>query len=231
VSYYQLAEVPETDDTVHDAHYKDWLNSLAPRGRETTSVILRLVCMFEENKPLFEEFQALIGPGGLGLVEFVSIGKVDLSEMARTQPILPGKMYLPVFALPKDVGGGGGRNLFQFSKLSSGTRRAIQLVVAILFDDRSLMLLEHPEDSIHPGLLRKIIDLLRSYSHASQILFSTHSPNVLDILRPEEAILVTAEKGETIARRLASREISAAKKFLNDEGSLSEYLEPLDGSS
>ena len=229
VSYYQFAEMPATDDSVHEVIYKNWLNTRADQTSQTTSIALRLAYMLEEDKAMLEEFKALVGPKGLGLVKFVSIAKADLSELARSEPILPGHVYLPVFALPDDAGGGA-RNLFQISKLPAGTRRAIQIVISMLFDARSLVLMEHPEESLHPGLLHKLIDVIRSYSHRYQILFSTHSPDVLDTLRPEELILVTAQNGRTRARNLAPREIQAARKFLTDEGSLSEFLEPLEGS-
>ena len=57
-------------------------------------------------------------------------------------------------------------------------------MTSLLFDKRPLMLMEQPEDSVHPGLLRKVIDIMRSYSHSSQIIFTTHSSEVLDILQP-----------------------------------------------
>ena len=90
------------------------------------------------------------------------------------------------------------------------------------------MLIEQPEDSIHPGLLRKMIDLFRCYSDHSQIIFATHSPEVLDILRPEEVLLVSANEGNTEVRNLSPDEISQAKGFLKNEGSLSDFLEPFE---
>jgi len=86
------------------------------------------------------------------------------------------------------------------------------------------MLIEHPEDTIHPGLVRKLVDTLRSYSESSQIIFTTHSPEVLDVLRPEEVLLVSAANGQTSVRGLNGEEVLAAKRFLKDEGSLSEYI-------
>ncbi len=48
------------------------------------------------------------------------------------------------------------------------------------------------------------------------------------MLRPEEVLLVTAPEGWTEARKLSSDEVSRAKRFLKNEGSLSEFLEPFD---
>src|SRR5262249_12384255 len=104
-------------------------------------------------------------------------------------------------------------------------RRVIRMVVSLLFDRRALMLIEEPEDSIHPGLLRKLIDVFRTYSDQTQVLFATHSPEVLDMLEPEEVLLVTAPEGRTSVRRLTNEEVQQARQFLQDEGSLSDYLE------
>ncbi len=98
----------------------------------------------------------------------------------------------------------------------------------MLFDQRAVMLMEQPEDSIHPGLLRKLLDVLRSYSASTQIVFSTHSPAVLDMLRPEEVLLVSAPSGGTVTRGLSDNELALAKQFLEDEGALSDYYETLD---
>ena len=93
---------------------------------------------------------------------------------------------------------GGAGESFNYSELSVGTRRVIRILVSLLFDRRPLMLFEQPEDSIHPGLLRMLIDLFRTYSYNSLLRFRTHSIEVLDILRPEEIVIVTAHNSETI---------------------------------
>ena len=135
-----------------------------------------------------------------------------------------GESYLFVAFEPSPRIGGSG-NFFPLSQLSDGTRRALRAVTALLFDKRSLMLMEQPEDSMHPGLLEKLIDVFRSYSSRSQIVFTTHSPDVLDLLEPDELILVTAPNGRTQARHLSTDETVRAKQYLKDKGSLSEFVE------
>ena len=90
------------------------------------------------------------------------------------------------------------------------------------------MLLEQPEDCIHPGLLYKLLDLLRTYSHQTQVIFSTHSLEVLGAMRPEEIRLVTAKRGTTHCRGLSPPERESASRFLKEEGSLGEFIEALD---
>ena len=190
--------------------------------------------MWENDKDLFNEFQLLIGPEGLGILSQIHIftGTPELhgiqSGSSTNGPTT--KVYLPRFQPSAQMGGYNSNCWFAFSNLSAGTQRMIQIVVSLLFDKRSVMLIEQPEESIHPGLLRKLIDLLRSYSDRSQIIFATHSSQVLNMLRPEEVLMVTAPGGRTEARKLSPDEVSQAKRFLKNEGSLSEFLEPFDES-
>ena len=90
------------------------------------------------------------------------------------------------------------------------------------------MLIEEPEHSIHPGMLVKLIDVFRSYSDRSQVIFTTHSTEVLDFLKPEEVLLTTAQNGGTKVRSLTRTELTRAKRFLKDAGPLSEFIEVLE---
>jgi predicted ATPase len=217
VSYYPLVERQAEAEYVSDQTYKEWGIQSASTGARTDSTALKHIYMFKDDRAMFEEFQDLIGPQGLDLLERFEVTSLE-------PPANPAAKIYQLLYMPSKQMGGAGR-LRRFSELSDGTRRVIRMVTHLLFDKRSLMLMEQPEDSIHPGLLRKLIDLLRSYSDRSQIVFTTHSSDVLDILRPEEVVLVTANEGDTNARSLSSAEIAEAKRFLKDEGSLSDYLE------
>ena len=234
VHYYPLDEASSQEDVVTEHMYNDWLVKCNSDGSLTGSSSCRLIFMWENDKDLFNEFQALIGPEGLGILTQLKIftvtsGSLDTQSGGFTNGTTT-KFYLPRFRPAAQMGGYNSNYPFAFSDLSAGTRRVIQIVVSLLFDKRSVMLIEQPEDSIHPGLLRKLIDLLRSYSDRSQIIFATHSSEVLDMLRPEEVLMVTAPEGRTEARKLSGDEVSQAERFLKNEGSLSEFLEPFDES-
>jgi predicted ATPase len=68
----------------------------------------------------------------------------------------------------------GVRRAWSASEMSDGTIQALALFTAI-FDGRSpLLLIEEPENSLHPWILRQFIDLCR-YDDKKQILLTTHS--------------------------------------------------------
>ena len=184
IRYYSLEDTVGSRNEVTEQVYQDWKNRYESEGESTHSVLLRLVYLKHELPDLFQELLSILGEDGLGLINRIEVTPVDVStsdeptkDLGRTKT----KFYLLMFGPAKSMGGSGFP--FSFSELSSGTRRVLRIITSMLFDKRSLMLIEQPEDSVHPGLLRKLIDLLRTYSNESQILFTTHSPEVMDILR------------------------------------------------
>ncbi len=221
VQYYSFDSAqPLADGLIRQSVYENWSQAFEAEQRLTDSVLMRIAYMQERQPELLQELKQLVGIHGLALLDGIKVDKPPL-ENDRDSYFLWGAFS------PATGVGGAGRHC-SFSDLSAGTRRVLSILVSVLFDKRSVMLLEQPEDSIHPGLLRKLLDILRSYSHRTQLIFSTHSPAVLDLLRPEEVRLVTAPDGKTTIRRLSNHEVESAKQFLKDEGAFSEFCETLD---
>ena len=110
-------------------------------------------------------------------------------------------------------------------ELSLGTRRLFRIIVSMIYEKSSVLLLEHPEDGIHAGLLNKLIPLLKTYADPAQFVITSHSSNVFDQLEAQDIRLVTMEDGDTHVRALTEKETQIAQKFMSKEGSLSEFLE------
>jgi predicted ATPase len=62
-------------------------------------------------------------------------------------------------------------------------------------------LIDEPEVSLHPELLRLLADLLREAAERGQILVATHSDRLVRFLEPKEVLAVHVE--EDGASRLA----------------------------
>ncbi len=181
---------------------------------------MRVLSLALTNQASFEEVCSLLGPDGLGLLDNIGLnilggGKEDTGEGQR--------FYQLTFA--PGMRRRDRPSLFDFGDLSSGTRRIIRIIVSLLFDHSSVMLLEHPEDDIHAGLLHKLIDILRVYSDRCQLIIASHSAAVFDVLEAKSVRLVTMSDGETKVRALTAEELDAARKYLEEEGTLSEFLE------
>jgi len=70
---------------------------------------------------------------------------------------------------------------FEGFSMSDGTLRAIGLLAAVFQRPvPSLIAVEEPEATIHPGALESVLDLLRHASKHMQVVVTTHSPELLD---------------------------------------------------
>jgi len=94
------------------------------------------------------------------------------------------------------------------SQASDGTLLVLAyLSVLYLPQPPRLLLIEEPENGIHPKRLRDILELLRNLVHEqshTQVVLTTHSPYVLDLFKPEAVTLCTKlETGEIKTTRMS----------------------------
>jgi AAA domain, putative AbiEii toxin, Type IV TA system len=70
---------------------------------------------------------------------------------------------------------------FEGFNMSDGTLRAIGLLAAVFQRPTpSLIAVEEPEATIHPGALESVLDVLRHASRQMQVVITTHSPDLLE---------------------------------------------------
>ena len=91
------------------------------------------------------------------------------------------------------------------TRLSDGTLRYLCLL-AILCDPEPppLICIEEPELGLHPDILPKVADLLRSASRRTQLIVTTHSDILVDAMTetPEAVVVCSKQQGQTIMERL-----------------------------
>lgn len=98
-----------------------------------------------------------------------------------------------------------GNRWLSWNQLSDGTKRLFNLISQISSSENNAFI-EEPELGIHPDQLHKLMDFLIEQSKEKQIIITTHSPEVLNAIHPDELdrIIVTrydAAKG-TIMHKL-----------------------------
>ena len=54
----------------------------------------------------------------------------------------------------------------------------------------SIILIEEPENGLHPSRIKEIMTIIRELSKTTQILISTHSPLVINEMQPEEVTIL-----------------------------------------
>lgn len=70
---------------------------------------------------------------------------------------------------------------FDAFNMSDGTLRSLGLIMAVYQKPSpSVLVIEEPEATIHPGALGAILDLIRQAAKSMQVVITTHSPELLD---------------------------------------------------
>ncbi|MDX2044067.1 MAG: AAA family ATPase [Acidobacteriota bacterium] len=83
-------------------------------------------------------------------------------------------------------------------ELSEGTLRFLWLVTLLQSRElTALTLIDEPEVSLHPELLRLLADLMREASKRTQLIVATHSDRLIRSLKPEEVLICDTEDGLT----------------------------------
>jgi predicted ATPase len=73
------------------------------------------------------------------------------------------------------------RLTFDAFHMSDGTLRSLGLIMAVFQKPSpSLLVIEEPEATIHPGALGAVLDLIRKAAKTMQVVVTTHSPELLD---------------------------------------------------
>jgi len=177
--------------------------------------------MFLEEKAKFGKLMELLGENGLGLISQIVVHRIVGGGIAANAS--PEASFAIAFVPGPEIAGTGRQ--FWFGGMSAGTWRVLELLTYLVFDDSSCMLLEQPEDSIHPGLLEKVVGILNRYASHTQVICTSHSPKVMNAIGPKGIRFVTAKSGTTIVRELSDNQMQAADTYLADSGMLSDFLE------
>ena len=84
------------------------------------------------------------------------------------------------------------------SELSEGTLRFLWLVAVLLTPDPApLTLIDEPEVSLHPELLRLLAGLLQDAALRSTVIVATHATDLIRWLQPNEVAVLDKEEGKT----------------------------------
>ncbi len=102
------------------------------------------------------------------------------------------------------------------SLVSDGTIAIAALIVALYFQEKSVLAIEEAERNIHPYLISKIVEMMKDASKNKQIIVTTHNPDLVRQAGIENLLLVTRDKNgfSNISKPADKREI---RQFLQNE--------------
>jgi len=102
--------------------------------------------------------------------------------------------------------------------LSDGVLHALGLLIALEGDRPGLLVIEEPENAIHPWPLRSLVARMQDRRGQSNIIITTHSETVVNaIVDPSTLLIVEQGNDGTVATR-ASDKSSALASILRDSG-------------
>ena len=109
---------------------------------------------------------------------------------------------------------------FDINEISDGILFILAIVTSIYLNS-SLLVIEEPENFIHPSLLRDVVQLLKNCDN--QVIITTHSPYLIDKTDVEDLFLFTKDENNTQIEKIALRDdVGRIKKLLDKEMSLGE---------
>ena len=201
-------------DIIRDLQDPDPGDMLMQDGSNLTSVFRQLSSDVKKN---IEEYLAVIVPG----VHSVHARKFGPKETLQfKQYVAEDKHSL----------------IFYANNMSDGTLHAMGILVALFQGNQkaeervALVGIEEPEIALHPGAVAVLLDGLRDAADRTQVIITTHSPELLDNkdLDVESILAVEAHDGNTVIAPVddASRSVVRDRLFTAGELLRSNQLQP-----
>jgi len=116
-----------------------------------------------------------------------------------------------------------GKRWFDAAQQSDGTLRVAGLLTALLQTPRLPVIgVEEPELTVHPGVLPMLYDYLQQAGEVSQVLVTTHSPILLDVVDCDRDVILVVKRieGKTDVRKVTEAQLEPVRKSLLRLGDL-----------
>jgi hypothetical protein len=127
------------------------------------------------------------------LIEFISVHSSELLEFGGTPPI--GPVEVRGTSDNARLWIRSGRNFVPIESLGTGIAQLIVLFSYLALDrDREMTyFLEEPETHLHPGLLKRLIAMLKRFTNI-QFFITTHSSAILDCLSDNDTVYLLRQE-------------------------------------
>ena len=101
------------------------------------------------------------------------------------------------------------------AEMSEGMLYWLAFAIVEHLAPQAILLIEEPENGLHPARIREVMKVLRDVSQRTQIILATHSPLVINELEPDEVTIVTrtAERGTICTPMTATKHFATRSKL------------------
>ena len=145
----------------------------------------------------------------------------SVSPGIRDIKVTPAGSFLVVELKHDSPGQLGETTWFDLSSESDGTLRLLGLLVALFQQPApTLFAIEEPEMNVHPGGMAVLMDAIEEASGRGQVLITTHSPELIDLIPIECIRAVSAESGTTKVGNVAQHQLTSVRDGLFSAGEL-----------
>lgn len=224
VRYYPLHNYDDNmeDKVLFHNEYQKWLLERFSDNNSPSSLVYKILDLSLNYPDKFSELKSLLGEDGLEIISDITIISQPMGVSDESSSEKENKFFHMIFFTPASD---PGRMYLRFNDLSFGTKRLLYLLVAMVYDETSVSLVEQPEDGVHIALVEKLIPLFQANSEFCQFIIASHSTAVLNNVHPEMVRIVSMKDGASSARALNEHELEAAEAFLKENGPLSDFFE------
>ncbi|HOY94225.1 MAG TPA: AAA family ATPase [Catalimonadaceae bacterium] len=154
----------------------------------------------------------------LEFVEALHLLTGDIDEF-RIQPVAG--FLMPGFRHGESPGDKPKGRWFNATSESDGTLRVAGMLTALLQKPHlSIIGIEEPELTVHPGAISLIFDFIKQAQTQSQIFITTHSPELLDKVEPDQIRVVSKEETGTKVETISDDQLEVIKERLSSAGEI-----------
>ena len=119
------------------------------------------------------------------------------------------------------------KNYLPASLISDGTANVTALITALFFEISSTTIIEEPERNIHPSLLTDIVSLMQEASKNTQVIITTHNPEMVKQAGTKNLILIH-RGNDGFSKIIKPKDSIRVQEFLKNEMDLADlYIQNL----
>lgn len=187
-------------DTIRKPQKFDPTRPMKMHGENWASVLQELIRDPDQKNQLIDALYRLTG----------DVKDVRLAKMA-------GYLVAQFKQSNKKYANSKKKQWFDAEQQSDGTLRVAGLLTALLQTDQmSIIGIEEPELTVHPGALQMLYDYIRQSSELHQIIITTHSPTILDVvdINNDHLFVVHRKDGITYIKEANPADLMPVKESL-----------------
>lgn len=109
--------------------------------------------------------------------------------------------------------------------VSDGTIQALSILTALADPRNDVVMIEEPENSLHPWIVKSLSKNIQALSKSNQLILTTHSPIILNLVTPEQVWVLYRENGATEVSRISDLYPEAIKEWKEGSNRLYDIID------